>query len=123
MDLRQSGPWLIATSSVGEVRIQDKMSRAHDLSGFVDVHVQLHDGRRFTGLFGTLADVKATMGRHRESGETLGGRYFWAAELVLVDRANTETIVAVVEDMARSGELETHLLEYHDEAPPTDHRG
>lgn len=112
MDLRQDGPWLIATSSVGEVRILDAIERADDLSGFVDVHVHLDDGRRFTGLFGTLTDVQAAMDRYRSSGECLDGRYFWAAQLVLVDRANVETIVAVVEDLAHSGEMETHLLQY-----------
>ena len=115
MDLRQDGPWLIATSTIGEVRILDDIERASDLSGFVDVHVHLHDGRRFTGLFGTLADVQATMDRYQSSGECLNGRYFWAAELVLVDRANVETIVAAVVDMTQSGELETHLLAYRGE--------
>lgn len=115
MDVRQEGPWLVATSSVGDVKIRDGIDRAHDLSGFVDVHVHLHDGRRFTGLFGTLADVQAAMDRYQSSGECLDGRYFWAAQLVLVDRANVETIVAVVEDMAHSGEMETHLLHYSHE--------
>lgn len=110
MDLRQDGPWLIATSTIGEVRILGDIDRASDLSGFVDVHVHLLDGRRFTGLVGTLADVQAAMGRYQTSGECLNGRYFWAAELVLVDQANVETIVAVVEDMTQSGEMETHFL-------------
>jgi hypothetical protein len=53
MDMRQDGPWLIATSTVGEAKILDHIDRPQDLSGFVDVHVQLDNGRRFTGLFGT----------------------------------------------------------------------
>lgn len=101
--VRRDGAWLVVTGTAGEIRIL--ATDQSDLSGFVDVEVRSPDGRRFVATFGTIADVSAAMTRWKGSGECLSGRYFWIADLVLVEVADVATIVATVEDLAIHQEL------------------
>ena len=81
------------------------------LTGFFDVHLYTNDGKLYVATFGTIEDVVQVMARWRESGEGLGGRYFWIADLVLVDRADIATIVATIDDLAALGDLQAiHLV-------------
>jgi hypothetical protein len=119
---RRNGAWIVAGASSGEVWILSADDT--DLSGFVDVELRTRDGRRFLATFGTIADVADAMTRWRETGECLGGRYFWLADLVIVDSADVATIVAAVDDMVATGELTRALSEVRDdEESPNDEPG
>jgi hypothetical protein len=112
---RRDGPWLVADASIGEIRILEYDT---GLTGFVDVHLYANDRRHYVGTFGTIDDVVQVMARWRDTGECLGGRYFWTADLVLVDRADIATIVATVDDLAAQGELHAMALVTDDEEMP-----
>lgn len=103
MTTRQDGPWLVARASAGEVWIL--AGDPPNFSGFIDVELRAKDGRRFLGTVGTLEDAAEAMHRWRATGEALGGRYLWIADLVVVDQIDPATIVAVVDDLVATGDL------------------
>jgi hypothetical protein len=71
----------------------------------IDIEVTLAGGERFTATFTTLKNIATIMERYQKSGECLGGKYFWASELVVVDDLNLDSIRKVVADLLKSGEL------------------
>jgi hypothetical protein len=101
--LLRDGPWLVAQTQAGELRML--IGEGPEARGFVDVEVVAKDGRRFVGTVGTLADVADTMGRWAMTGECLQGRYFWIADLVVVASLDPTTIAAVMDDLDATGEL------------------
>jgi hypothetical protein len=87
-----------------EVQVVEKQFDARDDN--VDVFVYFADGRKYVATFFTLQNVQSIMARHRETGESAGGRYFWAADAIIVDRLDAKTIETVVADLLMSGEFE-----------------
>ena len=77
---------------------------AHDDN--VDVVVMLSNGERRTVTFFTLNNIKRLMTQFEQSGECLGGLYFWAKEMVVVRDLKEETIHEVVNGMVSSGEYQ-----------------
>jgi hypothetical protein len=78
-----------------------------------DVVVALTDGSRWSGTFVTFSHLETLRGRYSKSGECLGGRYFWAAGLVLIDLLDRPSVEAVVADMLATGELQAALQPLH----------
>ena len=74
-----------------------------------DIEVHLSDGSRWGGTFVTYRHLTTLRTRYAASGECLGGRYFWAAGLVLIDVLDRPSVEAVVGDMLATGELQSAL--------------
>ena len=83
----------------------------------VDVFVNFADGRKYVATFFTIANIRTIMHRHRASGESAGGAYFWAADAVIVETLDRETIEKAVADLIESGEFETAFDGPHQESP------
>jgi hypothetical protein len=62
-----------------------------------DVVVTLSDGTRWAATFFTYANITTLTTRYKETGECLSGRYFWAADMILVDELNRQRIGEVVQ--------------------------
>ena len=73
----------------------------------VDVRIEVDDGRVFAATFFTIRNLATLMARHRRSGECAGGRYFWAVDMIVVERIDEATLRAAVADMISDGSLET----------------
>lgn len=86
-----------------EVRLMDKQLDVYDDN--VDVFVYFADGRKYVATFFTLKNIGSLMSRYRETGESAGGRYFWAADAIIVDRLDPKTIETAVADLLASGEF------------------
>ena len=71
-----------------------------------DVVVTFADGSRWTATFVSYDNVSAMRLKNQETGECLAGRYFWAADMVLVDEVTRNRIEAVVQDLISAGEFE-----------------
>ena len=82
----------------------------------VDVEIRLDDGRRFVATFFTLENLRTLLARYRDTGECDYGRYFWAADMIVVKELTTETIVKTIEDLLRSGELVSAFSEIGQDA-------
>lgn len=76
----------------------------------VDVVVTRADGSRWAATVCSFRHVQALTAKWSTSGECLGGRYFWAKNLILVTDTSRSTIEETMFDLIKSGELE-HALE------------
>ncbi|MFG2010769.1 hypothetical protein ACGFNF_17015 [Micromonospora sp. NPDC048868] len=72
----------------------------------VDAHIHLADGSHRYATFFTLDAVKEILNRHANTGETDGGRYFWCSDQVIVPEPGVDAMVAAVDEMIRSGDIE-----------------
>ena len=77
----------------------------------VDVIVTLSNGKRFVGSFFTYDNIRTLTEKNRRTGELLRGKYFWASDLILIDRVDRESIEAVIEDLIREGSFDTAFKE------------
>ena len=73
----------------------------------IDVVVTLPDATRWAATFLTPSYVTELRRRYAESGECLGGRYFWVARPVFTDELSRPIIEAIVADLIETGELRT----------------
>ena len=72
----------------------------------VDVFVYFADGRRYVATFFTLANIQSIMHKDRGTGECAGGLYFWASDMIVVERIDRETVERTVVDLMKSGLFE-----------------
>ena len=56
--------------------------------------------------FLTTAEIERVLARHRSSGETAGGAYFYSTDLVVVPRPGLPAVVTAVAELVRSGDIE-----------------
>jgi hypothetical protein len=80
----------------------------------VDVFVDLKDGSRWSATMIALAQVEDIMARWAESGEALGGRYFWCSDGLIVRDAGISNMTEVLVGLAENGEL-TQVLRHLDD--------
>lgn len=77
----------------------------------VDVIVTFSNGKRFIGSFFTYDNISTLTEKNRRTGELLNGKYFWASELILIDRVDRQSIEAVIEDLIEEGYFDTAFKE------------
>jgi hypothetical protein len=66
-----------------------------------DVIVTLDDGTKWAATFFSYANLARLVEKNERTGECLGGKYFWASDMVFADEVSRTRIV----------EITTHLLE------------
>jgi len=81
------------------IRIMDHGNPVDPLNDNVDVFVYFADGKKYVATFFTARNIAAIMQRHRQSGESANGAYFWAADAIIVERLDMSTIERVVADL------------------------
>jgi len=75
--------------------------------GNTDAIVTLEDGSRWVATFFSYANIRSLAEKNKRTGECLGGRYFYATDMVLVDEVSRSRIREVVEDLLASGEFDS----------------
>lgn len=71
-----------------------------------DVHVELADGTVRYVTFYTLPAIAEVLRRHRETGETANGAYFWSTDLVIVPEPGVPAMTRALEELIRSKDIE-----------------
>ncbi|KUM80491.1 hypothetical protein [Streptomyces curacoi] len=61
-------------------------------------------GERWSGTIHTLEVVRQTMDDRRQTGESLGGRYFFVWDGLIVRDRGIPAMVEVVDELVRSGD-------------------
>ncbi|HEX5506036.1 MAG TPA: hypothetical protein VFW96_25690 [Thermomicrobiales bacterium] len=61
------------------------------------------DGTFWFATFFTYANIATLTEKNQRTGECLSGRYFWAAEMILVDEVSRERIEEVVAHLIETG--------------------
>ena len=77
----------------------------------LDIEITLSDGRQYSATFFTLRNLESLFEKNRRTGECAGGLYFWAVDMILVERLDHETIRATIADLISSGELASACLQ------------
>lgn len=71
-----------------------------------DVGVTLSDGTTWIATFFTYQNIETLRKANAESGDCLGGAYFWATDIVLIDELTRERVTEVVNHLIAEGEFE-----------------
>nr|WP_267717253.1 hypothetical protein [Streptomyces sp. CoH17] len=82
----------------------------------VDVEVRLVDGgSRWSATVFTVAEVERLMDKGVQTGEDLGGRYFWCSDGLIVREPGIDNMTQVIAGLLDSGEFEQVLQRLDDE--------
>ncbi len=113
---------------VDQIWIENEVTQAytggvHDpLDTNSDVLVTMTDGSRWGATFFSYANIATLAANNQASGECIGGHYFWARDMILVDEVSRQRIAAVIDHLLVTGEFEQVFARYnnavglHDEA-------
>lgn len=71
-------------------------SELNPADGNTEVFVTLDDGSIWTATFFSYRNIATRVESDKSSGECLGGKYFWAWDMILVDEVTRERIEEVV---------------------------
>ena len=66
-----------------------------------DVIVTFSDDTKYVATFFTYDNVKTLTEKNKKTGELLSGKYFWASDMILVDRIDRDTIENVIDDLIK----------------------
>ncbi|MGW2625044.1 hypothetical protein [Micromonospora taraxaci] len=80
----------------------------------IDAHVYLADGTHRYATFMTTVEIGRLLRRWAETGEAGGGHYFWCSDLVIIPRPGVEAMLAALEEMIRTGDIDVMLGKVED---------
>lgn len=69
------------------------------LNDNMDVYVEFEDGRTYVATFFTIANIISVMDKDKETGESRGGIYFWASDMIIVERIDQKIIEEAIADL------------------------
>jgi hypothetical protein len=74
-----------------------------------DVTVTFENGARWVATFFSYQNILSLACKNRGTGECLDGKYFVAADMILVDEVTRQRIEEVVADMIERNDFETYF--------------
>lgn len=72
-----------------------------------DVIVIDLSGKKWIASFFTYSNILSLAEKNKGTGECLGGAYFWASDVILIDEVTRSRIESVVLDLIERGEFES----------------
>ena len=75
----------------------------HYLVGNIDVVVHLVDGSEYVATFFTYESINRIAKSHQQTGEDLSGKYFWASDMIFIDKIDRSSIEEVIYDLVNEG--------------------
>ena len=70
-----------------------------------DVIVTFADSSRYIATFFTYVNIDSLRRKNERTGECLNGKYFWATDMILIDKINRESILSVIDFIIETGEF------------------
>ena len=74
-----------------------------------DVIVTFKNGAQWVATFFSYQNILSLREKNRGTGECLGGKYFCATDMILVDEVSRERIEEVVDDLLKQEEFDTYF--------------
>lgn len=71
-----------------------------------DVIVKFENGTRWVASFFTYSNISQLVEKNRRTGECLGGKYYWATDMILVDEVSRQSIEEVINYLISEDEFE-----------------
>lgn len=87
----------------------------------LDVIVTFSDRSKWIASFFTYKNILTLSEKNKQTGENMNGAYLWSSEMVLIDIASRERILAVIDYLIENDEFESVFTRYSDVEPEDDH--
>ncbi|MFJ2028218.1 hypothetical protein [Streptosporangium sp. NPDC087985] len=100
------GPFYRVSESGFEMLIPRWEGHEPETAEEADATITFLDGSRRYATFMTLDVVRRIMDKDARTGESLGGRYFWCSDLIIVRDVGLESMVAAIRELISSGGIE-----------------
>ena len=71
----------------------------------VDVQVTFPNGDNFSATFFTLQNIDTLMQHYTKTGECAAGSYFWASNMIIVQKLTEQTICEAIDDLLAGAEF------------------
>ncbi|MCB0629152.1 MAG: hypothetical protein R2824_18785 [Saprospiraceae bacterium] len=72
---------------------------------YTDVIVEMENGAVYVASFFTYQSISSLIDKHRMNGEYLGGKYYWAEDMVLIDKCGMEDVKKVIQHLIEEGDF------------------
>ena len=79
-----------------------------------DVVFKLSDGTQWVATFITYQNILSLSKKNKETGECLNGLYFVGTDMVLIEKLNRESVIKVLEQMLKDGNISKYFSEIKD---------
>ncbi|MFD7284033.1 hypothetical protein ACFV80_45440 [Streptomyces sp. NPDC059862] len=106
VERRWDGPWYRVRAEDFEALFLPSPDEDLDSVCNVDVEVRLADGSRWSATVFTVAEVERLMEKWSRSGESLGGRYFWCSDGLIVRDPGVDSMVQVIRGLLDASEFD-----------------
>jgi len=80
-----------------------------------DVIITFKDNTRFIASFFTYTNIEYLRQKNKRTGECLDGRYFWASDIIIVDKINRKEITEIIQHLIEENEFESIFDKISDE--------
>lgn len=78
-----------------------------ELNDNSDVIVAFKNGEKYIATFFTYENIEWLRQKNEKTGECLNGKYFFATDLILIDRLNREEILKIINYLINQNEFFT----------------
>jgi hypothetical protein len=102
----QDGPYFVVERSAFTARFLLGGDDPPESVDNADVHLRLTDGTVRYVTFYTLPAIDRVLRRHRTTGKTANGAYFWSTDLVIVPDPGVLAMTRAIEELVRSGDIQ-----------------
>lgn len=72
-----------------------------------DVRVAFNNGASYVATFFTYENIASLRKKNAATGECLAGKYFWASDMILIDRIERSSILQVIDALLADGSFES----------------
>ena len=72
-----------------------------------DVIVTFDDGAVYIATFFTYENIENLRRKNAETGECLSGKYFWASDMILIDKVDRKSIEQVIANLLGEDSFDT----------------
>ncbi|MDF2664107.1 MAG: hypothetical protein K0Q94_6898 [Paenibacillus sp.] len=72
-----------------------------------DVIVKFGDGSQWTVTIYTYKNIMTLSEKNKNTGEQLGGKYFWGKDMLLVEECSRECIEEIIRHVMEEGEFQS----------------
>jgi hypothetical protein len=88
------------------VRFVPADANPHPLDENIDVEVTFDNGNRYVATFFTLENIRMLIQKYKRTGECHNGLYFWASDMIILERLTPENVQKAVVDLLEHDEFE-----------------
>ena len=88
-----------------EVLIYQGDAELDEYNDNVDVEVIMKNGDRYSATFFTIQNIKTMFEKNKQTGECHSGLFFWATDMLIVEKLNLETIETSINELIGEGSI------------------